>query len=351
MESISMNLDSKQAKLWSPKGQTIQCIDAHTEGEPLRVIFSGYPQPSGDTILLQRNFLEEFHDSLRTALMWEPRGHRDMYGCLITEPVSQEADFGVLFMHNEGYSTMCGHGIIAVTKVILETGVLPKSEPETRVIIDTPAGLITAWAKVVGGHVESVRFHNVPSYVHALHQFVDLPNLGQVKYDLAFGGAYYAYVQARDVGLVATPSYYSEFVRIGKLIKESIVTNLSIVHPYETDLGFLYGVIFVDSAQSSGAHSRHVCVFADGEVDRSPTGTGVSGRLALLIAKNKIQLEESIEIESIIGSSFVGQAVQEIPFGPHKAIIPEIKGHAFITGQHTFYIDPNDPLKYGFRLP
>ncbi len=345
-----MALDSKLAELWSPEGHTIQCIDAHTEGEPLRIILSGFPQPSGRSILAKRKHLEKTHDSLRTALMWEPRGHTDMYGCLITDPVSQEADFGVLFMHNDGYSTMCGHGIIAVTKVVIETGAFPKSVPETCVIIDTPAGLTTAWAKIKNGHVESVRFINVPSYVHALHQYVEVPDLGRIPYDLAFGGAYYAYVQARDVGLEATPAHYAELVRIGMIIKESIMNHTSIVHPYEPDLGFIYGVIFIDSAHSPHAHSRHVCVFADGEVDRSPTGTGVSGRLALLVEKKEIKIGESIQIESIIGSSFIGRAMQETDYGPHKAMIPEIQGRAFITGQHIFCLDAQDPLKYGFRL-
>ncbi|MCY4172403.1 MAG: proline racemase family protein [Bacteroidetes bacterium] len=345
-----MSLDLESSQYWKPDEHRIQCIDAHTEGEPLRMIFSGYPKPTGNTLLEQRNHLQKFHDSLRTALMWEPRGHTDMYGCLITKPVNHESDFGVLFMHNEGYSTMCGHGIIAVTKVLLETGCLPKSEPETRVTIDTPAGQTTAWAKVENGQVESVRFRNVPSYVHALNQCVTVPTLGRIHYDLAFGGAYYAYVNIRDLGLEATSSHYSEIVRLGIMIKESIANSTSIVHPEEPDLGFLYGVIFIDSAHSANAHSRHVCVFADGEVDRSPTGTGVSARLALLVAKREIRLEQPIRIESIIGTSFVGQATQEISYGEYKAIIPEVKGRAFITGQHTFYIDPDDPLKYGFRL-
>lgn len=346
----SMTLPIDTVDNWHPDGLTVRCIDAHTEGEPLRIILAGYPQPAGDTLLARRNELQTHHDALRTALLWEPRGHADMYGCLITEPVHENADFGVLFLHNEGYSTMCGHGIIAVTKVVLETGMLSKSEPEPQILIDTPAGLVTAWASIEAGHVQSVRFRNVPSYAHATGQFVDLPDIGRIRYDIGFGGAYYAYVEAEAVGLKTSPEYYSDLIRVGKMIKQAIIADLPIVHPYEPELGFLYGTVFIGSAKSSDAHSCHVCVFADGEVDRSPTGTGVSGRLALLHARGKLVPDEPIIIESIIGSSFTGMITEELRFGPHKAIIPEIEGRAFITGQHTFILDPQDPFRDGFLL-
>ncbi len=345
-----MSLDFEAVRNWSSRGLTVKCIDAHTEGEPLRVILGGYPQLSGRTILAQRKELEEKYDAFRTALMWEPRGHADMYGCLIIPPVSRDAHFGALFLHNEGYSTMCGHGIIAVTKVVLETGMLPKSEPETKVLIDTPAGLVTAWGKIEEDHVSSVRFRNVSSYAHALDQFIDVPDLGRIQYDIGFGGAYYAYVQVRETGLQTNPSHYAELIQAGRKIKQAITASTSVMHPYEPDLGFLYGTIFVSEAESPDAHSRHVCVFADGEVDRSPTGTGVSGRLALLYAKGCLELGESVHIESILGSSFTGMAMEEHTFGPHTAIIPEITGRAFITGQHTFILDPEDPFRDGFLL-
>ena len=346
-----MALDLHAATNWHPTGKhIIKCIDAHTEGEPLRIILSGYPQLNGNTILAQRRELEKHHDALRTALMWEPRGHADMYGCLLTEPVSESADFGVLFLHNEGYSTMCGHGIIAVTKVAVEIGIVPKSEPNTQVVIDTPAGLVTAWASVQQGGVTSVRFQNVLSYAHAVGQTVTVPDLGRIQYDIGFGGAYYAYVEAHEIGLETNPTHYSELIHVGRLIKKTIMENTEIVHPYQPDLGFLYGTIFVGESESQHVHSRHVCVFADGEVDRSPTGTGVSGRLALLHAKGLLKTGQHIQIESIIGSSFGGIVTEESTFGPHKAILPEIEGRAYITGQHTFLLDPQDPLRDGFLL-
>ncbi|MCY4158755.1 MAG: proline racemase family protein [Bacteroidetes bacterium] len=349
--SNSTKLDFDFSQNWFPKGShIIKCIDSHTEGEPLRVILAGYPQPSGHTILARRQELETKYDAFRTALMWEPRGHADMYGCLITEPVSEDAHFGVLFLHNEGYSTMCGHGIIAVTTVVLETGMLPKSSPETQIVIDTPAGLVTAWARIENDSVRSVRFKNVPSYAHAIDQSVNVPDIGRIQYDIGYGGAYYAYVDAGEIDLTTGPDHYSALIRMGKLIKKSITASSNIIHPYEPDLGFLYGTIFVGPAESDDAHSRHVCVFADGEVDRSPTGTGVSGRLALLHAKGFLKLRESIRIESIINSSFTGTVTQECSFGPYNAIIPEVEGQAFITGQHTFILNPQDPFRDGFLL-
>lgn len=337
---------------WTPPEDwlKITTIDCHTAGEPFRVITGGYPDLPGDTILARRRYAKEKLDHLRTALMWEPRGHADMYGCIVTPPVSPEADIGILFMHNEGYSTMCGHGIIGITKVALETGLLPMTAPETTVKIDTPAGLVTAHATVADGQVQSVRFYNVPSFVLALDETVDVPGLGQVRYDLAFGGAFYAYLQAEDVGLTCTPENFRAFIEKGLTIKRAIMASRDIPHPFEEDLSFLYGPIFIGPPMSEGAHSRNVCVFAEGEVDRCPTGTGVSGRLAIHHARGEIGLNEPIVIESIIGTRFTGRIIETTTFGPYPAIIPEVEGTAHITGRHEFLIDPADPLRDGFIL-
>ena len=328
----------------------INTIDAHTAGEPFRVITGGYPDLPGDTILERRRYAREHLDPLRTALMWEPRGHADMYGCIVTPPVSPEADLGILFMHNEGYSTMCGHGIIGIAKVALEAGLLPLAEPETTVRIDTPAGLVTAHASVEDGQVTRVRFHNVPSFVLALDQTVDVPGLGQVRYDIAFGGAFYAFVQAEDVGLTCTPEDFRPLIGKGIAIKRAVMADRPTPHPFEPDLSFLYGTIFVGPPLEGGAHSRNVCIFAEGEVDRCPTGTGVSSRLAIHHARGEIGIGEPMVVESIIGSRFTGRIVETTAFGPYPAIIPEVEGVAHITGRHEFLIDPADPLRDGFIL-
>ena len=328
----------------------ITTIDAHTGGEPFRVIVDGFPELGGTTILERRRYAKEHYDHLRTALMWEPRGHADMYGCILTTPVTPDADFGILFIHNEGFSTMCGHGIIGIVTVVLETGMLPVISPTTIIKIDSPAGLITAYANIEDDQVVSVSFHNVPSYVAAPDEVVDVPGLGKVRYDLAFGGAFYAYVNAGDVGLTCTPKDYRPLIETGMAIKNAVIRNKRIVHPFEKDLGFLYGTIFVGPPTQAGSHSQNVCIFAEGEVDRSPTGTGVSGRLAIHHQRGEIKVDEEIIIESIIGSKFSGKVVSETTFGPYPAIIPEVTGQAHIIGKNELWINPSDPLKEGFIL-
>ena len=337
---------------WTPPKHwlKITTLDAHTGGEPFRVITSGFPELPGATILERRRYAQENLEALRKALMWEPRGHADMYGCIVTPPVSPAADFGVLFMHNEGYSTMCGHGIIAITKIALETGRVPMQAPETTVRIDSPAGLVTARARVEKGHVRRVAFHNVASFVVALDETVAVPGLGQVRYDLAFGGAFYVFVQAEDVGLTCTPADFSALIETGRAIKQAVINSRPVEHPFEDDLSLLYGTIFIGPPEDPDAHSRNVCVFAEGEVDRCPTGTGVSARLAIHHARGEITVNQQIIIESIIGSRFTGRVVETTTFGPYPAIIPEVTGTAFITGKHEFLIDPDDPLKKGFIL-
>lgn len=339
-------------KPWTPPAHwvKIRTIDAHTEGEPLRVIVSGYPPLRGDTILARRRYAKAHLDHLRTALMWEPRGHADMYGCLITPPVSGTADFGVLFLHNDGYSTMCGHGIIAVTKIVLETGMLTMGAPETRVGIDTPAGLVTAFAQIEHGRVARVRFRNVPSFVVALDETVEVRGLGKIRYDLAFGGAYYACVRAEDAGVSCTPQDYRALIEKGMAIKYAVMASRKVAHPFEEDLNFLYGTIFTAAPHASDAQSRNVCIFAEGEVDRSPTGTGVSARAAIHHARGEIGIGEPIIIESIIGSRFTVQVAETTRFGQYDAVVAEVTGRAAITGQHEFYIDHTDSLRDGFIL-
>ncbi|MBX2942823.1 MAG: proline racemase family protein [Cyclobacteriaceae bacterium] len=346
-----MRFQSQFEKLatWQPTSDLqITTIDAHTGGEPLRVITGGLPPIQGSTILERRRYMRENFDYIRKALIWEPRGHADMYGCIIMPPVTADADFGVLFLHNEGYSTMCGHGIIAITKVVLECGMLPIKEPATPINIDSPAGLIRALAKIKDNKVEGVSFMNVPSFVQAMDQSVAVEGIGKVRYDIAYGGAFYAYVDAAEVGVGMSANDHDELIEKGMAIKRAVMNEFTFKHPFEADLNFLYGTIFTGAALTKNAHSRNVCVFAEGEVDRSPTGTGVSGRMALHYAKGDIKVGEPMVIESIVASSFKCSVKETTKFGPYDAVIPEVEGTAYITGKHTFVIDPEDPLKDGF---
>lgn len=331
--------------------QRITTIDAHTEGEPLRIIINGYPEIYGQTILAKRQYLTEHLDHYRQLLMYEPRGHADMYGALLTEPCTDEADLGILFMHNEGYSSMCGHGIIAAVTVALELDAIALPAPNQAIAIDAPAGLIRAYAAKDQLGQLSVSFDNVPSFVEALNLSVDVPELGRVAYDIAFGGAYYAYVDADALGLSLSPDNQQQLITYGRSIKQQVINSHNIVHPTEPDLSFLYGTIFY-SAQTDlpSSHSRHVCVFADGEVDRSPTGTGVSGRAALLAVKEQLQEAEPLTIESIVGSKMTVTIQQHLDYHGKQALIPRVSGRAFITGHHQFLLADNDIFPQGFLL-
>lgn len=343
---------AERARQWTPPegwGE-VTTVDAHTAGEPLRVILGGFPRLEGGTILARRRLARERHDGLRTALMWEPRGHPDMYGCIVVPPVSEGADLGVLFTHNEGYSTMCGHGIIAVTMVVLELGLVAGGEGSVRVGIDTPAGFVEAWGRMEEGRVREVSFVNVPSFVAERGRTVAVPGVGEVRYDVAFGGAFYAFVDAASLGLALVPSEAGELIRIGRAIKAAVVASGQPVHPEDPDLGFLYGTIFVGAAHEAGNHSRNVCVFADGEVDRSPTGTGVSARLALHHARGEVSTGEEIRFESLLGTTFSGQVVGTTRVGSLDAVVSRVSGTAHITGRSDFFLDPEDPLRDGFLL-
>jgi proline racemase len=333
------------------------------------VITAGLPPIPGDTMLARRRHAREHLDWVRRALMWEPRGHADMYGAILTPPVTPGADLGVLFLHNEGFSTMCGHGVIALVTVLLQTGMLRRRPDHPRiasdmsadavtrdapagpvVILDTPAGTVRAGAHLADGRVERVAFQNVPAFAYAQGRVAKVPALGPVRYDVAFGGAFYAFCDAGQFGLGLEPSEFRQLIDIGVAIKKAVMEDLPIRHPDEEDLGFLYGTILTGPPHGQGAHSRHVCVFGDRQVDRSPTGTGVSARLALLQARGELAAGAEVVVESLIGTRFTGRVLRTATVGAYPAVTPEIEGSAHITGRHEFLIDPADPLGEAFLL-
>lgn len=342
-----MQLKLKDSKQF----QQLNTLDLHTEGEPLRIVTGGYPDIKGKTILEKRRFVEQNLDHLRQVLMFEPRGHADMYGALITEPCSPDGDFGILFMHNEGYSSMCGHGIIATIKAMLECGELEVTDKESvQVKIDSPAGRINACANHTGHDIE-IGFECVPSFVEVENRCVHIPDFGEVRYDIAFGGAYYAYVDADALGISCAPENVEQLINLGRAIKHAVIKDYPLSHPEHDDLAFLYGTIFTSNKTTNTAnHSRHVCIFADGEVDRSPTGTGVSGRIALLHHQQAVKTDQAITIESIISSSMTVKATRPDSYFDKEAVVPHVTGSAYITGAHQFFVDHNDPQKDGFIL-
>lgn len=327
----------------------IQTIDYHTGGEPLRIIRSGLPDLPGDTVLARRRFMRENLDHYRRFLMLEPRGHADMYGAVLMPPVTPDGDVAVLFLHNEGYSTMCGHGIIAMVTAGLEHGLFEVRDSQA-IRIDSPAGRITACAhRDAAGKVKSVSFLNVPSFV--LEPSLEVVVEGQsANCTIAFGGAFYAYVDAAAFGFQLEASESPEVIRLGQKIKEAVNAEYDICHPSgDEDLNFLYGTIFVREGKNP-RHSRNACVFAQAELDRSPTGTGVSGRAAIHHARGDIGLHEELLIESIIGSTFRVHCVEETRVGPYPAVVPEVSGSAHMTGEHHFVLDGTDPLRHGFLV-
>jgi len=343
-------MDLRRALDWRPpeNWHRLSVIEAHTGGEPFRVVVDGLPHLPGSTVLERRRHAQENFDDLRRALMWEPRGHADMYGGWPGPPTSANGDISVLFLHNEGFSTMCGHGVIALAKVVLDTGILPATSPATVLLIDTPAGQVETTSRVSEDRVTGTRFKNVPSFVAGLDETIDVPGIGQVVYDLAFGGAFYAIVDAPRLGLALDNA--TGLIAAGRSIKSAIVSARTITHPESTDLGFLYGVIFTGPPAFDGNHSRNVCVFADGEVDRSPTGTGLSSRLAVLYERGEVSVGASVTIESIVGSTFTGEIVDTTTVGDYGAVIPQVGGSAQITGRAELWIDPEDVLGKGFLV-
>ena len=331
--------------------RTITTIDAHAAGEPLRIVTAGLPPLPGATILERRRAMLAHHDDLRRILMWEPRGHADMYGCILTPPVTRGAAYGVLFMHNEGYSTMCGHGIIALTTALLETGQLPRTTPITEVGYDTPAGLVLARAEIEGDRVRRVTFRNVPSFVHTAGLRIAVDGR-PITVDVVFGGAFYALVEAAklDANLAVRPERVTELIARGMAVKHAVEAATAITHPVEPELCGIYGTIITGPPETAGARQRNVTVFAAGEMDRSPCGTGTAATTAALIADGTLALDEEWVNESIIGTRFTGRAIAATRIGDYPAVVPEISGRGFITGYHTFILDPEDEAGRGFLV-
>jgi proline racemase len=324
---------------------TVSTVDYHTAGEPFRIVTGGIEPIPGATILDKRRHAQEHLDLVRAFLVNEPRGHADMYGCFVTEPVSEHGDLGVLFFHNAGFSTACGHGTIALATYALEAGILAASEPETHLVVDAPSGSLPVVVSVDGGQVRGARFRNVPAFVWA-----EGLRVGELDVDVAFGGAFYASVAVEQTGLLVEPGDLPGLIELGREIKQRIEAEHDVVHPDEPELRDVYGVIFFQSEGRDPLTQRNVTVFADGEVDRSPCGSGTSARLALLHARGELRFGESLLHRSIVGTEFRGRVVEEVESAGRAAVITEVSGTAHRTGEHRFVLRPDDPLGTGFLL-
>ncbi len=350
---------------------TIQTMDLHCAGEPLRIIRSGFPDVPSLPALDRRRWVMEHADHIRRSIIHEPRGHRDMYGAILLPPYGDDTDMCVLFMHNEGYSTMCGHGIIAITSGLIEEGLYPATEPVTTIRYEVPAGIVAANAATVqledgSWAVQGVRFTNVPAYLAAqslsvrpdgVSLFGSAAQYGALSVDIAFGGAYYGIVNAAELGLRVVPEQAEALRRAGALITDVLRRDHTPAHPTDSALGFVYGTIIVDTdprsspdGRARGAHLRNVTVFADAELDRSPCGSGTSAILAQLHARGRMKVGQEIVNAGITGEHFLGRIEGETTLGPYAAVRTSIAGTAYLTGYSTFIVDNRDPLGEGFLL-
>jgi proline racemase len=329
-------------------------VDMHTAGEPVRIVEGGYPSLVGATILVKRRDALTRFDHLRRALMLEPRGHAGMYGVIPTEPCHPGADLAVLFTHQEGYSTMCGHATIAIGRWAVDTGRTPLVDGRARFGLETPCGVVKVAVEQSLDGPPLVSFESVESFASQLDMDVDVPGLGTVRLDVAFGGAYYAILPSSRIGLPLLATPVEVLLQAGVAITDAVRAAVPIVHPQEPDLSFLYGTILTDDVAvgaSGGQPSYNLCIFAEGQIDRSPTGSGVTARLALAAAKGEMLVGQSCEIRGVSGQPFVGTLASATPSQAGIVSRVRVAGHAFYTARTEFIVEAGDPFGNGFTLP
>jgi len=325
---------------------SIFVVDSHTAGHPTRIVVGGLPKIQGDSVAQKRDYVRsKMDDYVRNFLCNEPRGHPSMYGALLTEPGSKEAAFGVIFFSTVGYDDMCGHGTIGVSTVLIETGMVHVEGPSKEVILETPAGLIRARAKIMDGKVKSISFVNIPAFLYKEGISINVPSYGEVKGDVAFGGNWYFYVNAKEVGVRVRSENVDALTKAGTAIKNEFNKEFDLVHPTDPNISTkLLGVSILDLPVKNKEADQNNIVVEGEMVDRSPCGTGTCGRMAVLFAKNKLGLNENFVNESITGTTFRGRLIGKTRVGEYPAVIPEITGSAYITGFHHFVLDPDDPF-------
>jgi proline racemase len=321
----------------------VSVVDSHTAGEPTRIVIGGVPYIPGDNMRKKRDWIASNKDDLRKFLMNEPRGHKDMFGSIITAPVSPNADVGVIFIDNDGYLDMCVHGSIGTVIVLLELGMIDSRS----LILDTAAGKVHARAELKDDGIWNVTIRNVSAFFHSTESLV-VENLGEVQVDVAYGGNFFALVQASQLSLDLSLENLHELVKLGMNIKRAVNGSVHVFYPDTGEEGVVQLVQIYDENSDP---PRNLVVFGDGQFDRSPCGTGTCAKMALLNHQGKLKLGEEYSYQSIIGTQFKGRIVEELNLGKSKAILPEITGSAYITGIQHLILDSDDPFKEGFRVP
>lgn len=327
----------------------IRTIDTHTGGDPTRIVVEGLPQVPGETMLDKKNYIIENLDYIRQSLMLEPRGHKDMFGALLLEQTNPEADVGVIFMSNDGYLNMCGHGTMGVVTALIEDGLIAY-DPEKPVVLETPAGLVRVKPTLEGNKVTNVSIQNVPAFLWEEDVEVDIDGLGKLNVDIAFGGSFFVFVDAKKAGISTAPGNHEYLSEIGLKIIDQVNEQVKVEHPIEKKINKIELILFLENSDNEGINTKNVAVFGKGQVARSACGTGLCAQMATQAAKGGLKKGDSFNTESIIETPFFGKVVDETVVGDKKAIIPEINGHAYIIGRHEFVLHPEDDLKYGFLL-
>lgn len=330
--------------------RSIHAIDSHTAGEATRIVVGGIPNIVGNSMPEKKQWLEDNLDYLRTAIMLEPRGHNDMFGSIITQPTNPDADYGIIFMDGGGYLNMCGHGTIGAMTCAVETGMVPVTEPITNIVQEAPAGIIRGEVTVENGKAKKVSFKNVPAFLYKKDQEVELPGYGKVKFDISFGGSFFAIVKVDQLGIEIVPENAGILNSLGMQLRDIINNEIEVQHPELPHIKTVDLIEWWSETDTPGATLKNCVVFGQGQVDRSPCGTGTSAKLATLYARGEFKVGEKFFYESILGTIFEGEIVETTKVGEFDAVVPQVTGSAYITGFNHFVIDEEDPVKYGFIL-
>ncbi len=336
---------------WNPDlyEHIFRTIDSHTMGEATRIVYDGFPEPEGATMMEKKDYVIKHYDNYRKALMFEPRGHRDMFGALLTEPVHKEADCGVIFMDTGGYLNMCGHGSIGTASMLVETGMVPVTEPYTDVVLDAPSGLIRTRVKVKNKKAEEVSIRNVPAFLYKENLQAEVPGYGVITYDISFGGSFFVLVDAVKAGVEIEMKNIETLTELGMALLKKVNAEVEIKHPY-LDITTADLVEFYSPTEREDADMKNCVIFGMAQADRSPCGTGTSAKMAALYARGELPIGQKFVYESITGSLFTGEVIKEVDVNGQKGIIPQITGSAYITGMNEWILDQEDPLEYGFLL-
>lgn len=330
--------------------ERLQVVDSHTMGEPTRIIVGGIPPIPGKSMTAKKEYLENNLDYIRTTVMHEPRGHSDMFGSIITDPTTEEADLGIVFMDSGGYLNMCGHGSIGAATVAVETGMVEATEPYTYIVLESPAGLIKAKVNVENGKAMEVSIVNVPSFLYKKDVSVEIPELGKVTFDISFGGSFFAIVKDSEFNVEISTENTDQIVAKAMRLMDKINEEVEVEHPTKPHINSVDLVEICGQAKSADADYQNVVVFGAGQVDRSPCGTGTCAKMAALYERGELEIGTPFVYESIINTKFKGRILEETTVSDFKAIVPEISATAFITGFSQFVIEESDPVKHGFLL-